>query len=116
MRHYEIVLMIHPDQSEQVPGLIEKYTGIIKNANGKIHRQEDWGRRALAYPVQETHKAHYVLFNVEVDQATLDELNTAFRFNDMIIRDLVLSMDGPVTEPSLMMTKKKDDKRDSEAA
>ncbi|MBU2205028.1 MAG: 30S ribosomal protein S6, partial [Gammaproteobacteria bacterium] len=82
MRHYEIVFMVHPDQSEQVPGMIERYTGAIKEAGGSIHRLEDWGRRQLAYPIQKLHKAHYVLMNVEAPQTVIDELETNFRYND----------------------------------
>jgi small subunit ribosomal protein S6 len=102
VRHYEIVFLVHPDQSEQVPAMIERYRGIIESNNGVMHRLEDWGRRQLAYPVNKIHKAHYVLMNIECDQATLDELTGAFRFSDAVIRNLVLSMPGPETEPSPM--------------
>jgi small subunit ribosomal protein S6 len=102
MRHYEIVFLVHPDQSEQVPAMIERYRGIIESNNGVIHRLEDWGRRQLAYPVNKIHKAHYVLMNIECDRSTLDELTGAFRFSDAVIRNLVLSMPGPETAPSPM--------------
>ena len=100
MRHYEIVIMIHPDQSEQVPAMVERYTRSVTDAGGKIHRLEDWGRRHLAYPINKIHKAHYVLMNVECSQPVLDELAHNFRFNDAIIRDLVLRRDEAVTEVS----------------
>jgi small subunit ribosomal protein S6 len=102
MRHYEIVFMVHPDQSEQVPAMIERYTGLITDDGGQIHRLEDWGRRHLAYPINKIHKAHYVLMNVECSQAALDELAHNFRFNDAIIRDLVIRRDGPDTDMSPM--------------
>ncbi|MGD2082369.1 MAG: 30S ribosomal protein S6 [Chromatiales bacterium] len=100
MRHYEIVFMVHPDQSEQVPAMIERYRGTIEGSGGQIHRLEDWGRRQLAYPINKVHKAHYVLMNIECDGATLAELESAFRFNDAVLRNLVLSQKGPVTDPS----------------
>ena len=90
MRHYEIVFLVHPDQSDQVPGMIERYHSMIEKGNGKVHRSEDWGRRQLAYPIDKIHKAHYVLFNVEVGQETLEELESAFRFNDAVIRTLTI--------------------------
>jgi small subunit ribosomal protein S6 len=102
MRHYEIVFMVHPDQSEQVPAMIERYTGLITDDGGQIHRLEDWGRRHLAYPINKIHKAHYVLMNVECSQAALDELAHNFRFNDAIIRELVIRRDGPDTDMSPM--------------
>ena len=111
MRHYEIVFLVHPDQSEQVPAMIERYKGLIEGGNGKIHRLEDWGRRQLAYPIDNLVKAHYVLFNAEVDQAVLNELVDAFRFNDAILRHLVMRRDDAVTEQSLIM-KNKDEKGD----
>ena len=89
MRHYEIVFMVHPDQSEQVPGMIERYTGSVKEAGGQVHRLEDWGRRQLAYPINKLHKAHYVLMNVEAPQQVIDELETTFRYNDAVLRSLV---------------------------
>ncbi len=100
MRHYEIVFMVHPDQSDQVSGMIERYTGILTQNGGKIHRLEDWGRRQLAYPINKLHKCHYVLMNVETGQAELDELEEAFRFNDIVIRNMVMRRKEAVTEPS----------------
>lgn len=100
MRHYEIVFMVHPDQSEQVGGMIERYTKMIKDAGGAVHRLEDWGRRQLAYPINKIHKAHYVLMNIECGQEVLDELTSIFRYNDAIIRNLVIKRDGPVTDMS----------------
>ena len=100
MRHYEIVFMVHPDQSEQVPGMIERYTGAIKAAGGTIHRLEDWGRRQLAYPIDKLHKAHYVLMNVEAEQSVIDELETNFRFNDAVIRNMIMRTKNAVTEAS----------------
>ena len=111
MRHYEIVFLVHPDQSEQVPAMIERYKSLIEGGNGKIHRLEDWGRRQLAYPIDNLVKAHYVLFNIEVDQAVLNELVEAFRFNDAILRHLVNRRDEADTEQSLIM-KNKDEKGD----
>jgi small subunit ribosomal protein S6 len=110
MRHYEIVFLVHPDQSEQVPAMIEKYTQIITSDGGVVHRQEDWGRRQLAYPINKVHKAHYILMNVECDVAQMDEITTAFRFNDAVLRNLVVSCDEAVTEPSPMMQKDDDEK------
>lgn len=103
MRHYEIVFMVHPDQSEQVAGMIERYTGSITEAGGKVHRLEDWGRRQLAYPINKLHKAHYVLMNVEADQAVIDELETAFRFNDAVLRNMIMRTKAATTEPSVML-------------
>ncbi len=111
MRQYEIVFLVHPDQSEQVPAMIERYKGAIEAGEGKIHRLEDWGRRQLAYPIQNLVKAHYVLMNVEVEQAVLDELVEGFRFNDAVLRHLVMRRDDVVTEQSLIM-KNKDEKGD----
>ena len=102
MRHYEIVILVHPDQSEQVPAMIERYKGMIATGAGHVHRLEDWGRRQLAYPITKVHKAHYVLMNIECDQKTLDELTGAFRFSDAVLRHLVVKMDSAVTEPSPM--------------
>ena len=102
MRHYEIVFLVHPDQSEQVPAMIERYRGMITAGGGAIHRLEDWGRRQLAYPIAKVHKAHYVLMNIECEQKTLGELTGAFRFSDAVIRNLVVSMPAAVTEPSPM--------------
>lgn len=105
MRHYEIVLIIHPDQSEQVPTMVKRYEALIKEGGGQIHRFEDWGRRQLAYPINKIHKGHYLLFNIECGQDTLAELKTLFRYNDAVLRELILSMNGPVTGPSPMMQK-----------
>ena len=110
MRHYEMVFMVHPDQSEQVPGMIERYTGSVKEAGGQIHRLEDWGRRQLAYPINKLHKAHYVLMNVEAPQQVIDELETTFRYNDAVLRSLVIHTKHAVTEASPMVTAKDDRK------
>ena len=96
MRYYEIVFLVHPDQSDQVPGMVERYHAMIERGNGTIHRSEDWGRRQLAFPIAKIHKAHYIMFNVEINQETLDELESAFRFNDAVIRSLVIRRKGPV--------------------
>ena len=103
MRHYEIVFLVHPDQSEQVPAMTERYKDFIENAGGQLHRLEDWGRRQLAYPIEKVHKAHYVLMNVECDQPTLDGMNDLFKFNDAVIRNLVIKKKGAVTEPSFLV-------------
>ncbi len=102
MRHYEIIFLVHPDQSEQVPAMLERYRGTIESNGGSIHRLEDWGRRQLAYPIQKLHKAHYILMNIECDASTLEELTSAFRFNDAVLRNMVVKMKEAVTEPSLM--------------
>jgi len=102
MRHYEIVFLVHPDQSEQVPGMVERYKGQIQEGGGAIHRLEDWGRRQLAYPINKIHKAHYVLLNVECSQEVLDELTSAFKFNDAVLRNIVLRRDEAVTEQSVL--------------
>ncbi|GAB2502240.1 30S ribosomal protein S6 [Pseudoxanthomonas sangjuensis] len=109
MRHYEIVFLVHPDQSEQVPAMIERYKALVENGSGKIHRLEDWGRRQLAYPIQNLVKAHYVLLNIEAGQSVLAELTENFRFNDAVLRHLVIKRDGPDTEPSFIL-KSKDEK------
>ena len=111
MRHYEVVFLVHPDQSEQVPAMIERYKALIEGGNGKIHRLEDWGRRQLAYPIQNLVKAHYVLMNIEADQSVLNELTESFRFNDAVLRNLVIKRDEAETEQSLIM-KSKDEKGD----
>lgn len=108
-RHYEVVFLVHPDQSEQVPAMIERYKALVENGNGTIHRLEDWGRRQLAYPVQNLVKAHYVMLNIECDQAVLSELVESFRFNDAVLRNLVIKRDEADTEQSLIM-KSKDEK------
>lgn len=110
MRHYEIVFLVHPDQSEQVPSMMQRYEALIKNAGGKIHRFEDWGRRQLAYPINKVHKASYVLMNIECDANTLKELTSNFRYNDAVIRSLVLNCKNAITEPSKML-KAKDSKK-----
>jgi small subunit ribosomal protein S6 len=107
MRHYEIVFIVHPDQSEQVPAMIERYKAVVATRNGQIHRLEDWGRRQLAYPIQKIHKAHYVLMNIECDQETLDEIEHAFKFNDAVLRHLTIKMKKAVTAPSPMMKEEK---------
>jgi len=112
MRHYEIVFLVHPDQSEQVPAMIDRYRSIIEAESGRIHRLEDWGRRQLAYPINKVHKAHYVLMNIECTNRALEELESAFRFNDAVLRDLVISRKEAVTEPSPLAKSK--DERDED--
>ncbi|SFU67847.1 SSU ribosomal protein S6P [Nitrosomonas eutropha] len=107
MRHYEIIFIVHPDQSEQVSAMIERYSNIITERSGEIHRLEDWGRRQLTYPIQKLHKAHYILMNIKCDQESLNELEHSFKFNDAILRHLVIRMNGPVTTPSPMMQEDK---------
>jgi small subunit ribosomal protein S6 len=107
MRHYEIVFIVHPDQSEQVPAMIERYKSMVTQGGGKIHRIEDWGRRQMAYPIQKVFKAHYVLMNIEVGNTTLDELEHAFKFNDAVLRHLTVQMEKAVTTPSPMMKEEK---------
>ena len=113
MRHYEIVFLVHPDQSAQVPAMIERYKNTIEDASGKIHRLEDWGRRHLAYPIKKIHKAHYVLMNIECDQATLEELEAGFRFNDAILRSQTLLQKEAITEPSAIATSGNDGQKTS---
>ena len=115
MRHYEIVFLVHPDQSAQVPAMIDRYKSTIDAASGKIHRLEDWGRRHLAYPIRKIHKAHYVLINVEVDQATLEELESGFRFNDAILRSLTLSQKVAITAPSIIATSTAEENKAAES-
>jgi small subunit ribosomal protein S6 len=107
MRHYEICFIVHPDQSEQVPAMIERYRGLVTGGNGHIHRLEDWGRRQLAYPIQKMHKAHYVLMNIECDNNVLAELEHAFKFNDAVLRHLIVKMKHAITAPSPMMKEEK---------
>ncbi len=107
MRHYEIVFIVHPDQSEQVPAMIERYRTLVTSKEGLLHRLEDWGRRQLAYPIQKIHKAHYVLMNIQCNQETLNELEHAFRFNDAVLRHLTVTTKAAVTEPSAMMKEEK---------
>ncbi len=102
MRHYEIVFLVHPDQSEQVPAMIDRYKATVETNGGKIHRLEDWGRRQLAYPINKIHKAHYVLLNVECDETARDEIETAFKFNDAVIRSLILKRDEAITDVSVL--------------
>lgn len=109
MRHYEIILLVHPDQSEQVPAMVERYQTMITSANGTIHRQEDWGRRQLAYPIKKIHKAHYMLMNIECDNETLDQLKHAYRYNDAILRSLVIKRKEAITDVSVML--KPDDEK-----
>ena len=111
MRHYEIVFLVHPDQSDQVPGMITRYRAMIEEAGGKVHRLEDWGRRQLAYPIVKIHKAHYVLMNVEAEQATVTELEHTFRFNDAILRNLITREKAAITEPSPMMRSKEENNK-----
>ncbi len=110
MRHYEVVFLVHPDQSEQVPAMIERYRSIIETDGGEIHRLEDWGRRQLAYPIAKAFKAHYVLMNVECNQNSIDELGNAFRFNDAVIRNMVIRRDEAVTEQSILLKSKEDER------
>ena len=114
MRHYEIVILVHPDQSEQVPAMIERYQGIITSNKGKVHRLEDWGRRLLAYPINKIHKAHYVLMNIECGGESLNQLNDAFRFNDAVLRNLVIKKNKVVTQPSPLFKSDNEDKRVAE--
>ena len=107
MRHYEICFIVHPDQSEQVPGMVERYRAIVTTKGGSIHRLEDWGRRQLAYPIQKIHKAHYVLMNIECDGDTLNELEHSFKFNDAVLRHLTVKMKAAVATPSPMMKEEK---------
>ena len=107
MRHYEIVFIVHPDQSEQVPAMIERYRSTITGRKGAIHRLEDWGRRQMTFPIAKMHKAHYVLMNIECDQETLDELEHSFKFNDAVLRHLTVQMKAAVTAPSPMMKEEK---------
>jgi len=116
MRHYEIVFLVHPDQSEQVPAMIERYRSMIESASGKIHRLEDWGRRQLAYPINKIHKAHYVLMNVECGLETLREIESAFRFSDAVLRWLSIARKTAVTEASPLMKEKQEETRAQEAS
>ena len=112
MRHYEIVFLVHPDQSDQVPAMIEKYKAVVEGDGGAIHRLEDWGRRHLAYPINKVHKAHYVLMNVECTAAALEEIETAFRYNDSVIRNMVMRCKKAITEPSPLARSKEEEARD----
>lgn len=115
MRHYEIVFMVHPDQSDQVPAMLDRYRSMIDGSGGRIHRLEDWGRRVLAYPINKVHKAHYVLMNIECNAEALEELSSAFRFNDAVIRNLVIRCDEAFTEPSPLAKSREQDEGDSES-
>lgn len=108
MRHYEIVFLVHPDQSEQVPAMVERYTSTVKSSGGQVHRLEDWGRRQLAYSINKIHKAHYVLLNIEASESVLEELTTNFRYNDAILRSLVIREDGAITEESFILKAEKE--------
>jgi small subunit ribosomal protein S6 len=114
LRHYEIVFLVHPDQSEQVPAMVERYRSMIESAGGKVHRMEDWGRRQLAYPIAKVHKAHYILINIECGQATLNELVSMFRFNDAVLRHMVVRREEAVTEPSALV-KPRDEEKEGRA-
>lgn len=113
MRHYEVVFLVHPDQSEQVPGMIERYEAIITKQDGKIHRKEDWGRRQLAYPMDDVHKAHYILMNVECNETALEEIKTAFKYNDAILRNLIIKKKQAINQESVMMKKETKDSREA---
>lgn len=112
MRHYEVVFLVHPDQSEQVPAMVERYRSIIDTEGGSVHRFEDWGRRQLAYPIQKIHKAHYILMNIECNQTALDELENAFRFNDAVLRSMFIKRDAAVIDQSVMMKEKSDERKE----
>ena len=116
MRHYEIVILVHPDQSEQVPAMIERYQSIVTSNKGIIHRLEDWGRRLLAYPINKVHKAHYILMNIECDNDSLKQLAEAFRFNDAVIRNLVIKKNKAVTQPSPLFKTDNEDKKEAAVA
>jgi small subunit ribosomal protein S6 len=117
MRHYEIVLLIHPDQSEQVPAMLERYKALVTGSGGKVHRVEDWGRRQLAYQIQKLGKAHYLCLNIECSKEALNELETGFRFNDAVLRHLTVARDEAITTPSVMMKAvEKEESRRSAAA
>ena len=115
MRHYEIVFLVHPDQSDQVPAMLKKYAGIISNDGGKIHREEDWGRRQLAYPINKIHKAHYILLNIECSLKVLDELSSNFKFNDAVIRNMIIQRKKAITENSSILTDEESDKNDEDS-
>ena len=110
MRHYEVVCLVHPDQSEQVPGMIERYTQLMADSGGNVHRLEDWGRRQLAYPINKIHKAHYVMMNIECGGEALEELSTLFRYNDAVLRNLVIKRKEAVTEDSLILKQERESK------
>jgi len=114
MKHYEIVFLVHPDQTEQVSAMIERYRAIVESRNGIVHRLEDWGRRQLAYPINKIHKAHYVLMNIECDVETINELSNTFRFNDAVIRNIIISRKASIIEPSIMMSSKEEQENSEE--
>ena len=115
MRHYEIVFLVHPDQSDQVPAMLKKYAGIISKDGGQIHREEDWGRRQLAYPINKIHKAHYILLNVECSLEVLEELSSNFKFNDAVIRNMIIKRKKAITESSSILTDEENDKNEGDA-
>ena len=113
MRHYEIVFLVHPDQSEQVPAMIDRYRHVIESTGGAIHRLEDWGRRQLSYPINKIHKAHYVLMNIECNDEALQQLSSGFRFNDAVLRDLIIKRDKAITEPSFLAKSKEEQEEEA---
>ena len=116
MRHYEIVFLVHPDQSDQVPAMVKKYSGIISSGGGKIHREEDWGRRQLAYPINKIHKAHYILMNIECGKDVIDELSSNFKFNDAVIRNMILKRKSAVSEKSSILLDDEDSDKNNNGA
>ncbi len=116
MRHYEIVFLVHPDQSDQVPAMVEKYKDFVESDGGTVHRLEDWGRRQLAYPINKIHKAHYVLMNIECGEKALEEIETAFRFNDAVLRNMVMRVKEAITEPSPLAKSREDESRERRPA
>ena len=116
MRHYEIVFLVHPDQSDQVPAMVKKYSGIISSKGGKIHREEDWGRRQLAYPINKIHKAHYILMNIECGEDVIDELSSNFKFNDAVIRNMILKRKSAVSEKSSILLDDEDSDKNNNGA
>jgi small subunit ribosomal protein S6 len=115
MRHYEVLFLVHPDQSDQVPSMVERYEGVVVKSGGKIHRKEDWGRRQLAYPINDLHKAHYILMNVECNAEALVEIKNLFKFNDAVLRHLIINMKEAVVTPSVQVKKERDDRSDRAA-
>tara|TARA_B100000989_G_scaffold30279_1_gene19329 strand:+ start:352 stop:762 length:411 start_codon:yes stop_codon:yes gene_type:complete len=113
MRHYEIVFLVHPDQSDQVPAMVKKYSGIVSSKGGKIHRDEDWGRRQLAYPINKIHKAHYILMNIECDKDVINELSSNFKFNDAVIRNMILKRKSAISEKSSILLDDEDSDKNS---
>ena len=113
MRHYEIVFLVHPDQSDQVPAMVKKYSGIISSKGGKIHREEDWGRRQLAYPINKIHKAHYILMNIECGEDAIDELSSNFKFNDAVIRNMIIKRKSAISEKSSILLDDEDNDKNS---